>query len=242
MSLKITSASIQFGFLFLEKMNKVKVLLFLVFLTSILTVMKAVAEGGENNPKKAVRALEDTKDDAQKNVQGTVKNENLVCEFIKGYLIEGLNFDDSNILLPNLTEYAPIPAIILRRVRQPPHPVTELLSLLTVKTGFKEESEEENFVKRENKETIVASYVYEGDVYREWCPFDSEEPCIVKVVYKGPSLSISFDVKGKAYVINRSQYHTHKDTLTAQIYFTYKDALTTQIYFNNTLLDFSGCF
>ena len=205
--------------------------------------MKAVAEGGENDPKITLTAIEDTKDDAQKNVQEKVENENLVCKFIKGYLIEGLNFEGSNILLPNLTEYAPIPAIILRRVRQPDHPVTEFMAILTVKTGFIDKSEEENFVKwGEKKETLTASYIYQAESYSEWCPSDSEKPCIVEVVYKGPSISISFDVAGENYILNRSQFHTVRDTLTAQVYFTYKDALTAQIYFNNTPLDFSVCF
>lgn len=223
----------------MNQMNKTKFLLFLMCLmASILTMMKAVSKERKGHGESVIAAVGPASDMPQ-----DVPQKAKVCQFIEGYLIEGLNFEGSNILLPNSTEYNPIPAILLRIVRQPDS-LTELAGLFHG-LGFVEKSEEENFIRWRDKETLVASYVYQGDHYKEWCPSsdeDTEEPCIVEVVYKGPSLDISYDVTGDDYVLNRSQFYRNSGKLTAQVHFTYKGELTAQIYFNKTALDFSVCF
>ena len=104
------------------------------------------------------------------------------------------------------------------------------MSFRNLRNSFVENPEEGNFIERENNESLVASYMYDARrgiwfpsgksrIYGNWC--DTEEPCPVKITYKGPSIisAVFNDVKG---TYSDPEVHVYKDTLTAHIDFNGK--------------------
>ena len=160
-----------------------------------------------------------------------------ICQFKADYLIDGLEFNGSTILIPSASEMALLPEIILKKIEPEYEPFWALRTWndFAAWASYNDFMESEDFVKREYKRGFVVTYTYDRDEkYGHWCSPQnvvSKGPCQVEIVYNGAiSLGFAIGLKGEKVYTHREQSYTYIGELTAQIYFNSSEPL-----------DFSDC-